>query len=139
MGNALALATVVVSGVVYHLAQKSAPAAMPWRMLAVAYGAAFVLTAGLALASGTPSHWQPGRREWTLGLLIGLAVLGIEAGFFFVYRAGWALTSASIVANLSVAALLALIGMTVFGEPLSASRALGLVLAACAVVLIGRG
>lgn len=136
---ALPLAVVIVSGIVYHVAQKGAGAASPWPMLAIAYGAGFALALALALASPHPARWLPVRAEWTAGLLIGLAAFGIEAGFFFIYRSGWPLASASLVANISVNAVLAVVGIIVFGEHLTALRASGLLLAAAGMALLVRG
>jgi len=135
---ALPLATVIAAGIVYHLAQKAADGASPWPMLAVAYGAAFALTVVLALLSDD-QRWQPSRADYIAGLLLGLAAFGIEAGFFFVYRAGWPLASASMIANISVAAVLAVIGIVAFGEQLTAPRAAGLALAAAGAALLARG
>lgn len=139
MSAVLPLLIVIASGIVYHLAQKAAGAASPWPMLVVAYGVALVLTLGLALGSRDVVRWQPSRGEWTTGLLLGLAAFGIEAGFFFIYRAGWPLASASVISNVVVTATLALVGIFVFGEHLSAGRAAGLALAAAGAALIARG
>ena len=139
MPASLALLTVIVSGVVYHLAQKTSHAAHPWSMLSIAYGAAFALATALACTKGAFDGAGSRLATGMTGLLIGLAAFGIEAGFFFVYRSGWPLSSASVVASLSVTVLLALLGVFAFGEGLSAGRAAGLVLAACGVVLIARG
>jgi drug/metabolite transporter (DMT)-like permease len=136
---ALPLGIIIVSGIVYHVAQKGSGAASPWPMLAVAYGAAFALAIALAVASGRTARWQPGRGELAAGLLLGLAAFGIEAGFFFIYRAGWPLASASVIANISVTAVLAVVGILVFGEHLSAMRVGGLLLAAVGVALLVRG
>jgi uncharacterized membrane protein len=70
---------------------------------------------------------------------VGLACFGIEAGFFFVYRSGWPLSSASVVTSLCITLVLALLGVFGFGEHLSTVRAAGFVLAACGVVLLARG
>jgi drug/metabolite transporter (DMT)-like permease len=130
---------VVVSGILYHLAQKTSAAASPWPMLAVAYGAALGLSLVLALASGDGRRAALGRAECSAGLLLGLAAFGIEAGFFFVYRAGWKLASVSVIANASVTAVLALVGVAVFREPFTAVRAAGLLLATGGAALIARG
>jgi drug/metabolite transporter (DMT)-like permease len=130
----LLLVTVIVAGVVYHLAQKTSSAASPWPMLAVGYGLAFVISLALASSEGWPS---PG--ETLGGLLLGLAAFGIEAGFFFLYRTGSPIGSTSVIAGVSVTATLALIGVLVFGEDLSAMRASGVVLAVGAAALIVRG
>jgi drug/metabolite transporter (DMT)-like permease len=135
----LSLATIIAAGVVYHLAQKTSNATTPWRMLAVAYGAAFGVTLVLALATGGAPRWELGRDDGIAGLLLGLAVLGIEAGFFFLYRAGWSLSTASVIANVSVAATLAAVGIIVFREDLTAARGAGLALAVAGATLIARG
>lgn len=139
MSGSFPIAVVVVSGIVYHVAQKASGAARPWPMLMVAYGAALAVTLLISLAGGNGGGWQPGRREVAWGLLVGLAAFGIEAGFFFIYRAGWPLASASVIASISVAAILALAGIVLFGEPLSMTRAAGLAFAAAGVALIARG
>ncbi|SRR6266568_3983239 len=139
MPAAVPLAIVILSGIVYHVAQKTAVAASPWPMLAVAYGLALATTIGFALASGDAPRWQLGRTQCLAGLLLGLAAFGIEAGFFFIYRAGWKLASASVIANVSVTAVLALVGVTLFREHLSPLRAAGLALATGGAALIARG
>jgi len=137
MSAAFPLAIIIVSGIVYHLAQKGSGAASPWPLLATAYGAAFALAIALALVSQQPARWRPGR-EGTAGLLLGLAAFGIEAGFFFIYRAGWPLASASVISNIAVTAVLAVVGILAFGEHLSAMRVGGLVLAAAGVTMLVR-
>jgi drug/metabolite transporter (DMT)-like permease len=139
MRSALPLATAVVSGVVYHLAQKASSAANVWPMLSVAYGAAFGLTLVLASTSGAPAGWALGAGGWLAGLLLGLAAFGIEASFFFLYRSGWPLASASVIGNVAVTAILAALGILVFGERLTLERGAGLALAVAGAVLVARG
>lgn len=139
--SSLPLVTVIVAGIVYHLVQKgSGSAPSPWPMLAVAYGAAFALAALLALAA--PAHGLAAARAprvWIPGLLLGLAAFGIEAGFFFVYRAGWPLASASVIAGAAVTVTLALLGIALFGDHVSLARAAGIALALGGATLIARG
>jgi drug/metabolite transporter (DMT)-like permease len=136
MSSALLLAAVIVSGVVYHLAQKASGAASPWPMLAVAYGAAFALATALALRG---ARWQPARGELAAGLLIGLAAFGVEAGFFFLYRSGWPLATASVIASASVTAVLAVIGIALLGEQITLLRLAGIACAVAGASLIARG
>src|SRR5262249_2119965 len=138
MPAAFPLAIVIVSGIVYHVAQKASGAARPWPMLAVAYGSAFALTLVLALASRDAAPWPAGRAR-PPGLLRGLAPFGAGAGFFFIYRSGWPLASASVIASAAVTATLVVVGILAFGEPLTGSRAAGLALAVVGSALIARG
>lgn len=139
MSAAILLSIIVTSGIVYHIAQKSSGAVSPWPMLVIAYGAAFALSVALALASGDPARWHMGRAEWTAGVLVGLAAFGVEAGFFFLYRSGWPLASASVIANASTTAVLAIVGIVVFREHLTAVRAAGIMFAAGGAAMIARG
>jgi drug/metabolite transporter (DMT)-like permease len=138
MPTPLPLAIVIVSGIVYHLAQKASVPTRPWPMLMVAYGAAFAVAVVLTLSGSAAPGWGGGRTR-TVGVLVGLAAFGIEAGFFYIYRAGWPLASASVIANVSVTAILALVGIVVYREPLTVARAAGLTLAAAGAALIARG
>ena len=83
------LVVIIVAGIAYHVAQKSLSAASPWPILTVAYGVAFALSLGLALTQGGPVRARP--MPYLAAVLVGLAAFGIEAGFFFLYRAGWKL------------------------------------------------
>lgn len=128
---------VIVSAVVYHLAQKSlGPTSSPWPVLALAYAVALALTLVLALANGDDLLRLPARADGAAAVLIGLGALGVEAGFFFAYRAGWPLASASVTANTIVTVILATIGALVLGEHIGPTRGTGLALAVIAAVLL---
>jgi drug/metabolite transporter (DMT)-like permease len=71
--------------------------------------------------------------------LLGLAALGIEVGLFYVYRSGWPLATASVISNVTTTALLAMIGVLVFGEHLTALRLIGTAIAVSGGILIARG
>lgn len=133
---------VVVSAVIYHLAQKSlggGPTASPWPTLAFAYGAAFLITLVVAWATSDGALRLPAKPERSAALMIAIGAIGVEAGFFFVYRAGWPLASASVVANVAVTLILATIGAFAFGEHLTWVRGAGFVIAATGAYLVVQG
>jgi len=123
--------------VLYHLVQRVSghAAASPWPMLTVAYGIGFAVAMTVTLLS---PH-VVSRSDRITGLLLGLAALGIEAGIFFVYRAGWPLASASVISNAVVTLVLATIGILAFGEHLTVARGAGIALAVAGATLIARG
>lgn len=137
MQAALPVVLVITSAVVYHLAQKSlGTTSSPWPVLALAYAVALALTLVLALVNGDDLLCLPAPPERLAALLIGLGALGVEAGFFFAYRAGWSLASASVIGNAIVTVILAAVGILVLGEHLSPTRGAGLGLAVTAAVLL---
>lgn len=127
----------IAGGILYHLAQKHAGSATtPWPILVTAYGAGFLGSAVAWMA--TPPSRALSRGELGAAVMIGLAALAIEAGFFLAYRAGWTMATASLFSNLAVAATLAVIGVVLFGDALTPSRFAGLVIAALGAWLIVR-
>ena len=140
MSAAFPVVLVIVSAVVYHLAQRSlGGAASPWPVLALAYAVALALAVTLGVLAGDGLPRLPDRADRTAALLIGLGALGVEAGFFLAYRAGWPLASASVLGNMIVTVILATIGVLVFGEQLSPSRGFGIALALLGALLLMRG
>jgi hypothetical protein len=126
----LPIALIVAGNVVYHLGQKTMPAAAP------ALAATFVayVVAGLACllcvpffapdltlaASRNALHWSP--------VLVGLGAFAIEVGFLLAYRAGWEISVASLSANVLLALVLVPIGVLAFREAWTLQRGLGLLL-----------
>ncbi len=136
----LPVAIVVLSTVLYHVAQKSIPSeAPPLASLLVTYAVAIAGT--LALLPFFPVRVPLLRAfrqlNWS-SAAIGVTIVGVELGFLLAYRAGWRVSVGAAVANAAVAALLVPLGMLLFGERLSATNALGLLLCVAGLVLAGR-
>jgi drug/metabolite transporter (DMT)-like permease len=132
------LGLVIAGGVAYHLGQKAAGGGDIFRVLVVAYGVAF--GASLAMWLIAPGELRaPARRELYAALVIGLAALAIEAGFFLAYRSGWAVGTTSLLSTLACSTLLAVVGVLAYGESFGLARAAGVVLASLGAYLVLRG
>lgn len=111
----------VLGGVLYHLAQKAVPKTVsPFAAVIIAYlvGSALCAVAMLFDAAGASFRDSLKAANWAVYLL-GLAAVMIEVGVLLVYRAGWEISLASVVINISVAAVLVPLGVLVFKEQLS--------------------
>jgi hypothetical protein len=140
-GHAVPLLLTVSSGVVYHLALKSQTgASSPWAFLTVAYGVALTLSAAAWTVTGGGALALPAidRRVVFAAAVLGLAAIGIECGLFLAYRAGWGLGTLSVVNSGLVATVLCLVGVTLAGESMSPTRALGLLVALGGVWLLAK-
>ena len=128
----------VLGGVVYHLSAKSIPKDLPPALLlVVAYAAALLasLAAHLSvpgLANGSIS----GRLAHPAVIGLGLGAAMIELGYVLTYRAAWSISVASVLVNGMVAAMLVPLGVLWFGEHLSTTRVLGLLLCLAGVWLL---
>lgn len=128
------IALVVLCNVVYQICAKSVPEEMnPMASLTVTYlvGAAasaalyFILDhdGGLIRAYGR-LNWAP--------FVLGVVVVGLEAGWIYAYKAGWQVSTAFIVQSAFLAVALIFVGYLLYREALTWNKLVGV-----AVCLIG--
>jgi multidrug transporter EmrE-like cation transporter len=134
----LSIALAVFGSVCYHLSGRAIDRRLPlWIALAVAYGTAFALVV-VAGVAGDRKHGistSLAYVNWaTFGLAVGIVL--IEAGFVLAYRAGWTVSTASLVANVTAALLLVAIGRVLLQETLPPVAHAGIALAVVALVLL---
>jgi uncharacterized membrane protein len=135
-----AIGLVVVSNVVFHLAQKSTPSEVnPFLPLMVTYlTAAAVSAVLLPLTGGAVDLGGAVRRLNWASVALGVAVVGLELGFLLAYRAGWNISLAQVFSTILVTLVLLPIGLLLFQEQLRAENLVGVLLCLAGVVLIGR-
>jgi drug/metabolite transporter (DMT)-like permease len=127
----------VSGGVLYHVAAKSIPRELsPALVLIVAYATALLVSAGAwAWMPITPgSAMARMAHPAVLGLGVGAAM--IELGYVLTYRTGWPVSSASVMINGVVAALLVPVGLLLFSERPSLVRFAGMALCLAGVWLL---
>ena len=73
--------------------------------------------------------------NWT-SYVMGLAVVGLEAGFIFMYRMGWNLSTGSLVVSIAVAVVLLVAGVMFYNERLGTSQIIGIICCLAGLVLI---
>ena len=133
------IALVILANTVYQVCAKEAPAGMhPMASLIVTYltGAAastvlyFVMNRGQAdlLKELRQVNWAP--------FALGMVIVGLEVGFIYAYRAGWQVSTASIVQSAFVAVALIFVGLLLYGEALSWNKLLGVAVCLVGLVII---
>lgn len=73
--------------------------------------------------------------NWT-SVILALAIVGLEVGYVFVYRAGWTISTASVVANIGLACVLIVLGYFLYKENVSINQIVGIVVCMFGLVLI---
>jgi drug/metabolite transporter (DMT)-like permease len=124
----LAILLVVLGNIIYHLGQRAIPRETnPVIANLAAYVIAIVLSLALIpfFAAQTPLLTAFKGLTWST-VAVGAGIVAIELGFLLAYRAGWPLSSASMVANLCVAVIFLGIGVLAFKESWSMTRTVGL-------------
>lgn len=129
---------VVLSNVLYNITQKSTPedvngfgALMVTYLLAAAFTAVlFAVTAGIP---NIPSELR--KLNWT-SFLLGAAIIGLEIGYIYLYRAGWKVSAGSVVCNITLAVVLLFVGYFAYHETISLKQILGMVLCSLGLILV---
>ena len=122
------LALVVLSNTVYHVCAKSTPEGIhPMAGLTVTYLVAAAVSALLYFLMNPGGNLikEYGGLNWT-HFVLGVVIIGLEAGFVYAYRAGWEVSTASIVSTVVLTVLLIPVGAILYREGITPKKLLGL-------------
>ena len=132
------LMLIVVSNCFYNICTKSTPENMnAFGALTVTYLIGAVLSSILFVSSVGPARVIPEMQKvnWT-SFVLGLSILGLEAGYVFLYRAGWKVSNGALTANICLAIALLVIGFLLYKETISLRQVWGIVVCGIGLFLI---
>lgn len=132
------IALVVGVNVFYHITTKSTPQGVnAFASLSLTYltGAAAAL-AFYFLSGGRDLVGELQKTNWTAWAL-GLIIVGLEVGNICVYRAGWKISVASLVMNISLACVLLFVGLLLYHETVSLRQGIGILVCLVGIYLVG--
>lgn len=128
------MALLVLSNTVYQICTKSVPdGADPMAVLTVTYAVGAVASAALYFAlnrSGDLLH-EYGKLNWA-PFVLGIVIVGLEAGWIYAYKAGWEVSVGFIVQSAFLAVTLMFTGYLMYHETLTWNK-----LAGAAICMIG--
>ena len=129
---------VVVSNVVYQICAKSVPDNVnPFASLIVTYTVGAVCSAVMFFLTNRQANvmkelaninWAP--------YVLGIVVVGLEVGYIYAYKAGWPVSTASIVQSAFLAIILIFVGMLLYHEALTWNKAIGVLICLVGLVVI---
>lgn len=136
----LPICMVIVANVGYNIATKSTPSnANALLSLTITY-----LTAGFVsfILYNILGHNQKllvefSKLNWT-SFALGICIIGLEVGYIYTYRVGWKVNTASLVANITLACILVVVGFLLYKETLTPKQILGIAVCLVGLVLIGK-
>ena len=131
---------VVGANTVYNIAAKSTPAEInPFASLAISsvIGAVCSVILFFVTAENKNLLTELSKTNWA-SLVLGLSIVGLEFGYLSIYRAGWKISVASLVANISLACVLLVVGLLLYHETISLKQAIGVGLSAIGLILIAK-
>ena len=129
---------VILANTFYNICMKSMPNDVnPFGALMVTYLGAAIISAIIFAYMVGPSNIgvEITKVNWT-SVVLALAIVGLEVGYVFVYRAGWTVSTASVVANIGLACVLIVVGYLIYRENVSFNQILGIIVCMIGLILI---
>lgn len=128
------IALIVFSNIFYQIFAKSVPKQIdPMASLTVTYLVGAVCSAimffvmnrgGSLIAEYKKLNFAP--------LLLGLCIVGLEAGYIYAYKNGWSVSTAPLVQSAFLSVALIFVGALLYKESITATKVIGI-----AICLIG--
>ena len=129
---------VILSNTFYNICMKSMPSDVnAFGALMVTYLVAAIISGIIFVFAVGPSNVgvELSKINWT-SIVLALAIVGLEVGYVFVYRAGWTVSTASVVANIGLACVLLVVGYFLYKENVSFNQILGIFVCMIGLILI---
>ena len=129
---------VVGANTIYNISTKSTPSDVnAFVSLATSYFIAMLGSVVMFFLTADSKNLlvELSKTNWS-ALALGIAIVGLEFGYICIYRAGWKIGVASLVANISLACVLLLLGLFVYKEVITLKQLLGMGICAIGLMLI---
>ena len=129
---------VVGANTIYNISTKSTPANVnAFASLAMTYVMAALSSVVLFFLTSDSKNLlaELAKTNWT-AYALGVAIVGLEFGYICIYRAGWKIGVASLVANISLACVLLVVGYFFYKEVITLKQLLGMGVCAIGLMLI---
>ena len=134
------IALVVFSNIVYQICAKGVPkdmdamASMTKTYLVGAVCSAIIYILmnknGNLLQEYAKMNWAP--------FFLGVSVVGLEVGFIYAYKNGWAVSTASLVQSAFLAVALIIVGAVLYREAIKANKVIGIVICLIGLYFINK-
>jgi len=132
------LGLVVLANVFYQICAKSVPEKVnPFASLTVTYviGALLSLVMYYVLNRDANILQEYRKLNWA-PFIMGIAIVGLEVGYIYAYKAGWPVSLAQIVQASILAVILIFVGFLVYKEAMTWNKIVGIIVCLAGLGLI---
>lgn len=129
---------VVTANTLYNISAKLTPSEVhPLASLALTYLTAALLSVLLFLITSENKNiiTEIQKTNWT-AVVLAFSVVALEFGYIYIYRVGWNVSTGSLVANISLACILLVVGVFIYKEVVSFYQILGIALCSIGLLLV---
>lgn len=131
---------IVLSNIFYHICSKSTPNGIhPLAALTVTYAVGTVISGVLyfILNHGGSLIQEYHKLNWS-SFVLGLAVVGLEAGSIYMYKAGWNISVGQLVHSSLLTVCLIVIGYLFYHEAITLQKIAGIAICMFGLYLINK-
>ena len=134
------IALVVLSNIIYQVCAKSVPKEMnTMATMTITYLVGAVCSAVVFfLTNKDSSLLQEFKKLNFAPFLLGISIVGLEVGFIYAYKNGWAVSTASIVQSAFLSVALIFAGALLYHETITASKFIGILICLIGLYFINR-
>ena len=134
------IALVVLSNIIYQVCAKSVPKEMnTMATMTVTYLVGAVCSAVVFfLTSKGNNLLQEFQKLNFAPFLLGISIVGLEVGFIYAYKNGWAVSTASIVQSAFLSVALIFVGAILYHETITVSKIIGIGICLVGLYFINR-
>lgn len=134
------IALVVVANIVYQICAKSVPKNMDTM-------ASMVITYLVGALCSAIMFWVTNRdasllQEFSKSnaapVWLGISVVGLEIGFIYAYKIGWAVSTASIVQSTFLSLALLVVGAVLYNEAITLNKIIGITICLVGLYFISK-
>ena len=131
---------VVLSNIIYQICAKSVPKEMnTMATMTVTYlVGAFCSAIVFFLTNKDSNLLQEFKKLNFAPFLLGISVVGLEVGFIYAYKNGWAVSTASIVQSAFLSVALIFVGAILYHETITANKLIGIGICLVGLYFINR-
>lgn len=129
---------VIGANTIYNLTAKATPSGVnPFASLSVTYVVAAVLSLLCFLGTAPQKSLlvELGKTNWT-AYVFGFAIVLLEFGYINIYRVGWKLGVATLIANIGLACVLLVLSVLLFREVVSLRQMVGILVCGVGLWLV---
>ena len=123
------IALVVISNIIYQICAKSVPKDMDaMASMTVTYLVGAACSAVMFyVMHGNGNLLHEYRKLNAAPVLLGISIVGLEVGFIYAYKAGWPVSTASLVQSAFLSVALIFVGALLYREAITANKIIGIV------------
>lgn len=134
------IALVVFSNIIYQICAKGVPKDMDaMASMTITYMIGAVCSAIMFFVMNRNGNLLQEYAKMNIApVFLGISVVGLEVGFIYAYKNGWAVSTASLVQSTFLAAALIIVGAVLYHEAITANKIIGIVICLIGLYFINK-